>query len=152
LAQAGWLSDVNFWIKDAPSAPGSLASTGGGTPGAAAGSASQGFSLTHDEAEDMVRRAEGVLSDIGDMLRKAETLTKVTPPAQDPASLTFNTQLVGNGQDGGAFGYGRGHLEREWGYLDELVKRLNDALGRTTESDHTATTIVNQATDGGIAQ
>ena len=152
MAQAGWLSDVNFWIKDDASAPGSFASTVGGVVGMGAGSSSQGFSLTRDEAENMVRRAESVLHDIDVMQTKAERLMKVTPPAQDPASLTFNTQLVGTGgQDAGAFGYGLGHLQRERGYLAELVQRLNEALGRITVSDHAATDTVNQATDSGIA-
>ena len=152
MAQAGWLSDVNFWIKDDASAPGSFASTVGGVVGMGAGSSSEGFSLTRDEAENMVRRAQGVLDDIEGMLHKAEDLTKVTPPAEDPASLTFNTQLVGTGgEDAGAFGYGLGHLKREKGYLAELVQRLNEALGKITVSDHAATDTVNQATDSGIA-
>ncbi|MFD2415389.1 hypothetical protein [Amycolatopsis pigmentata] len=151
MAPAGWLSDVNFLIKDDQRAPNSLANAVGASPGTGAGVSSQGFSLTRDEAENMVRQAGAVLSDIDAMLRKAETLTRVTPPAQDPASITFNTQLVGNGRDAGAFGYGRGHLERERGYLAELVQRLNEALGNTTASDHAATSTLDHATDNGIA-
>ena len=152
MTHAGWLSDVNFWIKDDVGAPGSFASTvGGAGVGAAVGSSGQGFSLTRDEAENLVRRLKGILDDIEGMLHRAEDLTKVKPPAQDPASLTFNRQLVGDGQDVGAFGYGLGHLQREKGYLSELVQRLNEALGRATVSDQAATATLDQAPDGGIS-
>lgn len=152
MAQSGWLSDVNFWIKDDVSAPGSAAaSVAGGVVGAVAGSSGQGFSLTRDEAENLLRQVEGVLNDINSMVRSAEKLTRVTPPAQDPASVTFNAQLVGNGQDAGAFGYGLGHLQRERAYLTELANRLNEALGKITKSDQAATGTLDQATsDSGV--
>lgn len=148
MVREGWLSEVSFWIKDDPTAPG----VGGGVMGAAVGASGQGFSVTRDEAEKLLRQVQGVLNEIDSMERKAERLMKVTPPAQDPASLAFNTQLVGDGQEGGAFRYGLGHLKRERGYLAELVKRLNEALGRTVESDDAAATVLDRATDGGIAQ
>jgi hypothetical protein len=150
LAQAGWLSDVNFFIKDDQSAPNSLANAVGAPPDTGATASSEGFSLTRDEAENMVRRAESVLKDIAAMVTKAERLRKVTPPAQDPASVAFNVQLVGSGQDVGAFGYGLGHLQREQGYLAELVQRLNEALGRTTTSDDKASTTLDHVTDNGV--
>jgi hypothetical protein len=101
--------------------------------------------LTHDALSVDVYKTV-----INKMLLKAETLMQVTPPAQDPASINFNRQLVGNGQDAGAFGYGKGHLLREQGYLTELVQRLNEALGNTTSSDQSATVSLNRATDHGI--
>ncbi|TVT61906.1 hypothetical protein FNH05_01945 [Amycolatopsis rhizosphaerae] len=100
LAQSGWLSDVNFWIKDDPSAPGSPAAgaSGGAIGGTAGPSGGQGFSLTRDEAESMLRQVQGVLRDIDFMQTKANALTKVTPPAQDPASVTFNARLWATGK------------------------------------------------------
>lgn len=151
MAPVSWLSDVNFSIKDNPAAPDSFAGTGGAL-GAAAAAPSQGFSLTRDEAENMVRQAEGVLHDIEAMQAKARNLTRATPPARDPASIAFNTQLIGNGQGGGAFGSGVEQLSREWEYLHELVQRLNKALGRTAETDDATTATINHAVDGGIAQ
>jgi hypothetical protein len=150
LPQAGWLSDVNFWIKDGIGTPDNVTGTVAGVP-VAAETPGQGFSLTRDEAEELIRQATDVLTEINKMLLKAETLMQVTPPAQDPASINFNRQLVGNGQDAGAFGYGKGHLLREQGYLTELVQRLNEALGHTTSSDQSATVSLNRATDHGIA-
>ncbi|GAA4531676.1 hypothetical protein [Amycolatopsis samaneae] len=139
-----WLSDVQFSI---------VGDHGGGGGGAgAAPPSAPGFTLNAEEARTMLRKAEGILDDLAALLPKAERLCKMRPPADDPASNGYNSQLVGGAQGAGAFQYGAGHIKREFGYLSELAVRLRDALGVTEASDrHAKEGLARTAGNGGLA-
>ncbi|WP_370948822.1 hypothetical protein AB5J62_15040 [Amycolatopsis sp. cg5] len=137
MGQPGeWLSDVHFWVSDAPSA-GSAGGQGGDPPGAG-----QGFSLSRDEALSMLVRARGVCDELRALQRKAEQLTQMQAPADEPASKGYNS--AGNG----AFGYGSGHIHKEIEYLSELISRLERALGITAQGDEDAAADMKRTTAG----
>jgi hypothetical protein len=146
-----WLSDVGFWIKDAGQAVTSNASAF--APGITGPAPTQGFSLSRDEAENMLTQAKRTRDDLAPLIPKAEMLTKMKPPADEIASNGYNAAYVGSGQgDPGAGGYGVGHVKKEHAYLVELVGRLERALGITEESDQQAGTDVKNASgNGGLA-
>ncbi|MGH3623691.1 MAG: hypothetical protein ACRDQ5_18170 [Sciscionella sp.] len=138
--QGGWLSDLAFWINDGPRA----------TVGSA-GSVGQGFSLSRDEATSLLTQAENVLDDLKPLINKADQLRQMQPPADDPASNGYNHIAAGGGRDTGVFGFGVGHVEREYNYLRELVRRLRDALGSTQDTDeHAGRDIAGTGNDGGV--
>ncbi|MFF0149045.1 hypothetical protein ATK36_5266 [Amycolatopsis sulphurea] len=142
-----WLDGLGFDIWDP---------TGGGGGGGAApgglGPSGQGFSLSRDEAMSMLNQAKGIRADLWAMIKEAEQLTKMKPPADEPASKAFNVLAAGGGGNPGAFGYGVGHIKREHGYVDELITRLEDALHLAQSSDESAATDMNKtASSGGYA-
>ncbi|RJQ90420.1 hypothetical protein [Amycolatopsis panacis] len=92
----------------------------------------------------MLNQAKGIRDDLWAMIFDAEQLTKMKPPADEPASKAFNVLAAGGGGNPGAFGYGVGHIKREHGYVDELIKRLEDALHLTHSSDENAATDMNK--------
>lgn len=141
--QDGWLSDLAFWIDDNSS---NAADSGG-----AGGAGGQGFSLSHTKASGLLSQAEGVLKDLVPLLYDAEALTKMQPPADDPASNGYNHIAAGGGRDTGVFGFGVGHIEREYNYLREFIRRLRDALGLTQDTDeHAGRDIARSGEDGGL--
>ncbi|SEP54176.1 hypothetical protein [Amycolatopsis saalfeldensis] len=147
-APGNWLSDVGFHILGDQPGGG-----GGASGGSAAPASGQGFSLSRDEALSMLNQAKGIRDDLWNLLPTAEGLTHLKPPADEPASNSYNALLVGNGQKAGAFRYGLGHIQREHGYLVELIGRLEDALGLMHEGDEQAGIAVKQSAsnDGGLA-
>jgi hypothetical protein len=143
-----WLSDVGFWIKDAGQAVTPNASAF--APGLTGPAPTQGFSLNRDEAQNMLTQAKRIRDDVQALLPKAETLTRMKPPADEIASNAYNAAHVGNGQgDPGAGGYGVGHVRKEHAYLVELVGRLERALGITDDTDQQAATDVKNTPEGG---
>src|SRR5690606_12856371 len=105
-------------------------SAGGGGGGAPSGA--QGFSLTREEAERALQEFREIRNELMRMERDALELTRLRPPAGDPASVQLNEAIVGGSNDPGAFGYGYGHIKKEIAYFDELVHRLELALGYVT--------------------
>ncbi|SFO98851.1 hypothetical protein SAMN05421810_101607 [Amycolatopsis arida] len=138
-----WLSDVTFWVDGKASSP----ATGGGGSGGAdtGGGGGGGFSLTRDEAESLLRECRGILDDLRACEERAAGLTRMGPPAQDPASVALNKAFVGDGSDPGAFGYGHGHIKKEIAYLEELIDRLRRALNDIDDADDVAARQVGRA-------
>ena len=142
--QGGWLSDLAFWTND-------NVSTTTGSGGAGGGAVGQGFSLSHAEATSLLKQAKDVLWDLQPLMHSARGLTQMQPPADDPASNGYNHIAAGGGRDTGVFGFGVGHISREYEYLRELVRRLRDALGLTQDTDEQAGhDIARSGDDGGL--
>ena len=152
-ASGNWLSDVMFWVDGVASgaAGGGAAAGGGGALGGSGGGApsgSQGFSLTREEAERALEEFRAIHDDLLELEREAASLTRLTPPAGDPASVQLNEAFAGGSSGLGAFGYGCKHIAREIAYFRELVGRLEKALGYVAEADESAGHQVGQV--GGI--
>ena len=143
-ASGSWLSGVTFWVDGVASggaAGGGAAAGGGGALGGSGGGApsgSQGFSLTREEAERALEEFRAIHDDLLELEREAASLTRLTPPAGDPASVQLNEAFAGGGSGPGVFGYGHGHVKKEIAYFRELVGRLEKALGYVTETDESA--------------
>ncbi|KHF44299.1 hypothetical protein [Saccharomonospora viridis] len=142
-ASGNWLSDVMFWVDGVASgaAGGGAAAGGGGALGGSGGGApsgSQGFSLTREEAERALEEFRAIYNDLVVVEREAGSLIRLTPPAEDPASVRLNEAFAGGSSGLGAFGYGHKHIAREIAYFRELVGRLEKALGYVAEADESA--------------
>ncbi|WP_344862336.1 hypothetical protein [Amycolatopsis ultiminotia] len=103
----------------------------------------------------MLNLAKSVREDFREMRTDAEQLTRLTSPADEPGSNGYNKLLVNDGQPPGAFVAGKDQVEQLYAYADELVKRLEKALGTTESSDEQAGADVKNAAsgeqDGGFA-
>ncbi|MET7998508.1 hypothetical protein ABZU76_47335 [Amycolatopsis sp. NPDC005232] len=131
--ESNWLTGLNFTITgDQPA--------GGGASGGAGAPAGPGFSLSPDEARSMLTTAKRVRDQLRPMVPKAETLTHLTSPADEPGSNGYNKLLVGDGQSQGAFGSGSDQVKKEYAYASELVSRLEQALGIIETADGQAGT------------
>ncbi|WP_162834210.1 hypothetical protein [Amycolatopsis circi] len=137
---SNWLDGLGFSIWDP-----TISSAGGGADGGGLGPGGQGFSLSHDEAMSMLNLAKGIRADLGNMIPEAEQLTRMKPPAEEPASKTFNTLATGAEGKIGAFGYGVGHIQREYAYVDTLIGRLEDALHIVRSGEQNAASSVKNA-------
>ncbi|MGW7533507.1 hypothetical protein [Amycolatopsis sp. NPDC054798] len=131
-----WLNGLAFTIGD--SIRESAAAAGQAALGSGPGSGGQGFSLSHDEAVRMLALARSIRTDLGVMIPEAEQITKMKPPADEPASKEFNALAAGADGKVGAFRYGVGHIQRECAYVDELIERLEGALHLIRSGEHEA--------------
>lgn len=152
-ASGNWLSDVMFWVDGVASgaAGGGAAAGGGGALGGSGGGApsgSQGFSLTREEAERALEEFKTIHADLVELRWDAAELIRLRPPAEDPASVRLNEAFAGGASGRGVFGYGLMHVEKEIAYFDELINRLEKALGYVTEADESASQQVGEA--GGL--
>lgn len=133
-AAGGWLSDVTFWVDGVPSG-GAAPAPGGGSGSLPAGG--QGFSLSKEEANDMLASFKSIYDDLVEMETQARQVREVRSAAEDPASLHFHQSAVG-GLGTGAFDYGHEHVKKEIAFFAKLIDRLEKALGLTTDSDEDA--------------
>ena len=104
--------------------------------------------MSTDEARNMLTVAKRLRDKYRGMIPDAEALTQLTSPADEPGSNGYNAQLVNAGQSPGAFVAGRDQVKEEFAYADELVARLEQALGITEASDEQAGADVKNATPG----
>ncbi|WP_290057209.1 hypothetical protein [Amycolatopsis solani] len=115
-------SGIDFWATDMPNA---------GPPPAGG----QGFAMSSAEMRAMLKKAEDQRKALGEQMRAAEFTFKAVPPAEEPVS-----QAAVNGPNGvnetGA--YYHGHLQYQFGYYTELIRRLRQALGITEAADQQA--------------
>ncbi len=139
--QPGWLDGLYFNIGDAFDAgdAAGAAMSSGGSPGG------QGFTMSRDDAQAMLKLAKSVREDFRDMQTDAVRLTRLTAPADEPSSNGYNKLLVNSGEPKGVFVTGSEQVDQEFAYADELVKRLEKALGITEASDEQAMTDVKNA-------
>ncbi|RJQ84871.1 hypothetical protein [Amycolatopsis panacis] len=112
--------------------------------GEARASAPDGFVLEPDEAKQLLKN----LKDIRDRQRKMKAavanLCGITAPSKDPSTLAAHVALVGDGAGKlGAYSYGGGHVDLQLAYLNELIQRIEAALGMTKSSDHQQTDLLN---------
>jgi hypothetical protein len=140
-----WLDDVTFWVNGIASRTHTRGGTSAGGGGGGAPSGAQGFSLTREEAERALQEFREIRNELMRMERDALELTRLRPPAGDPASVQLNEAIVGGSNDPGAFGYGYGHIKKEIAYFDELVHRLELALGYVTDADESTSRDIGDA-------
>ncbi|WP_275291369.1 hypothetical protein [Amycolatopsis sp. La24] len=145
--QPGWLDGLYFNIGDAFSAGDAAGAAMGGAP------SGQGFTMSRDDAAAMLTLAKTVREHFRDMRPEANELIRLTSPADEPTSNGYTKLLVNEGEPKGAFVTGRDQVDQEFAYADELVKRLEKALGITESSDEQAATDVKNAgkQEGGFA-
>ncbi|WP_370946982.1 hypothetical protein AB5J62_05345 [Amycolatopsis sp. cg5] len=148
--RAAWLEGLSFWVSDPISENVDRARAAEAVANAQAQQAhGPGFRLDRQHAEQMVSQAIQVRADLENDQRITQSLERMQPAAKDPVSVAFAQNATWNGGTAGAFAYGAGHVRLEILYLDELIKRLNTALGRTTETDHAAGKAVDASAHGG---
>jgi len=102
------------------------------------GSSGPGFTMSPNDARSMLNLAKQARDQFGEMRRHAQILVRTTSPADEPASNNYNAKLVGDGKSGGAFSSGLANTQRMYAYADELVNKLEKALGITHAADESA--------------
>jgi hypothetical protein len=163
----GWWDDVKFVVTGAQTSAAKAAgqaigqgATGaalgqagfGGATGSAAGtvanavssgSGSAGtISMSREDMEDTLKRAQNLLNDITNQLGPAEPLTRIQAPAKDPASVTA-TESANNGGR-----YYVGHLRRQQAYLNKVIDKMQEALNITVQADENSTGTINDVGRG----
>lgn len=94
--------------------------------------------MSRDDAMAMLKLAKSVREDFNHMREDAVRLTQITSPADEPTSNGYTKLLVNAGEPKGVFVTGKEQVDKEFAYADELVKRLEKALGITEASDEQA--------------
>ena len=117
-----FFSGIGFWATDVPSA---------GAPSAGG----QGFAMSSDEMRATLQKAEAQSKDLSKQIRAAEALTKAVPPAAEPVS---QAAVLGPNGVNEAGMYYLGHLQYQYNYYSELIRRLQQALGITEAADQQA--------------
>ncbi|WP_051165657.1 hypothetical protein [Amycolatopsis orientalis] len=143
--QPGWLDGLYFNIGDAFSAGDAAGAAMGGSSGGGGAPSGQGFTMSRDDAQAMLKLAKTVREHFADMRQDANDLTQLTSPADEPTSNNYNKLLVNEGEPKGAFVTGEDQVKQEFAYANELVKRLEQALGIIESSDEQATDDVKNA-------
>lgn len=137
-----WLTGVDFSIRE-PAYQRDYAQAEHTYPAfGSAVSGSAGYSLSPDEANDMLAQANHALTELMQLRTRIEGTKRVTPPAQDPASVAYNTRLA-NGS--GVFDAGYSHVETEISYLNELIEKITEAFKKITGHEPAAARIITQA-------
>lgn len=147
-SEPSWLTGLDFVITDAPAGGGAAAPGAGAMPNGGAPPGGR-FSLSREEAQSMLTVAKRVRDDLTKLKLNADRLLRLTPPADDPGSKSYNQALVGDGTGSGALPAGEAMVARERDYAVQLVDRLEDALGLTHSSDEQAATDVKTAAGQG---
>lgn len=119
---SSFFSGIGFWATDMPSA---------GPPSAGG----QGFAMSSSDMRALLKKAEDQRETLGQQIRAADHLLLATPPAEEPVS-----QAAVNGPNGinEAGSYYKGHLQYQFNYFTELIRRLQQALGITEAADQQA--------------
>ncbi|MEA5359806.1 hypothetical protein VA596_09675 [Amycolatopsis sp., V23-08] len=115
-------SGVGFWATDTPS--------GGAPP-----PGGQGFAMSSSEMQALLKKAETQRQTIGEQRDSARILSQAHPPAEEPASIQAVNGPNGVNETGR---YYQGHLDYQFNYLTELIRRLRQALGMNEEADQQA--------------
>ncbi|WIY04478.1 hypothetical protein QRX60_11745 [Amycolatopsis mongoliensis] len=115
-------SGIGFWATD-------LAS------GASPPAGGQGFAMSSSEMRAMLKNAEDLRISIQQQRDAAQVLSQATPPAQEPASVGAVVGPNGVNETGRFY---QGHLDYQYNYLSELIKRLQKALGIVEAADQQA--------------
>jgi hypothetical protein len=115
-------SGVGFWATDLPS-------------GASRPAGGQGFAMSGSEMRAMLKKAEDQRKDIEQQRINAQILSQAVAPAEEPVSLHAVNGPNGVNEVGRYYG---GHLDYQYNYLSELIRRLRSALGITEESEQQA--------------
>ena len=114
--------DLGFWATDSM--------TSGPPP-----AGGQGFSMSTDEMRSLLTKAKTQRDTISQQFVRAQQLSQVTAPADEPASTTAVGGPNGVNETGR---YYEGHLRYQFNYLSELIQRMEQALGMNEEADQQA--------------
>jgi hypothetical protein len=101
-----------------------------------------GYSLSPDEANDMLTQANNALTDLMQLRSQIEGTKRVTPPAQDPASVAYNARLASGS---GVFVAGVTHVDTEIAYLNELIGKITEAFKKITGHEPEVAKTITQA-------
>lgn len=116
-----------------------------GADAVSSGSGSAGtISMSREEMEDTLKRAQQLHKEISDQLRPALTLTRMQTPARDPASVA----ATGSANNAGT--YYVGHLRQQQAYLSKVIGKIAAALNITVQTDEETADAVGQAGEGTI--
>ncbi|MFF0146984.1 hypothetical protein ATK36_5407 [Amycolatopsis sulphurea] len=105
--------------------------------------------MSTDDARSMLVVAKRARDKYDSMRRKARLTLRMNPPTDDPGSSGYNNLMVGGDHNGGTLAGGRDQVELVYNYSNELVLRLEKALGITESSDNQAATDVRNVAPGG---
>ena len=141
---------IDFVVSDAKNAVGAVGSAVGSaaaavSAGAAAGAAVAGGGVTmdRDEMTAFLQQVKQTQALCQQQVRTTFNVQRLTAPANDQASAMF-TNAAQTSRD-----VRNQYLQDQLKMYNDLVDKLENALGRTTESDHLAGAAVNQAAGGG---
>jgi hypothetical protein len=128
---SNFLAGFGFIISDAAQnvAEGVTAAAGAGV----------GFTMSRDEMESMLTKANGTAALIAQQLTDAADIARIDPPGDDGSSRDFTKIAVDSGN---AY---LDHLRTQQARYGSLIDKLNQALGHTTEADHQAAAAVQAA-------
>ncbi|GAA1023352.1 MULTISPECIES: hypothetical protein [Amycolatopsis] len=107
-----------------------------------------GFTMSRDDARSMLKLARQAREQFSDMRAASLSLLRLVAPADDVASNAYQAKLLGNESASGAFGAGIANVHRLHAYANELVLKLEEALGITANSEETAAESVQNAASG----
>jgi hypothetical protein len=124
-----WLTGVDFTIQDPAGRQDYERADHVRADYSSAVTQGAGYSLSPDEANDMLTQANNALNDLMTLRNSIDNLKAVKPPAQDPASVAYNTRLA-NGS--GVFDAGVSHVDTEIAYLKELIIKITEAFKKIT--------------------
>lgn len=132
---SNFLAGFGFIISDAAQnvAEGVTAAAGAGV----------GFTMSRDEMESMLTKANGTLQLITDQLTSAANIARIDPPGDDSSSIAFTNTAIDSGK---AYLH---HLTTQQTRYKALIAKLNGALGHTTEADQQAADAVQTAAPEG---
>lgn len=133
----GFWDGINFAVTDA------MAGAQVGAAAAAVGTSGGGVTMDRDEMTSFLEKAKKTQQLCRDQVRGNAHRAQITPLAEDPASVMF-TNAVQASRDARDK-----YLQEQLDMYNELVDKLQKALGITTEVDEQAADAVNKAAGGG---
>jgi hypothetical protein len=147
-----WLTGVDFAIQEPAYERDYTKTDHAYTDFGSAVTGGAGYSLSPDEAHNMLKQAQSALTQLTGLKADVQNLKAVTPPARDPASVAYNARLA-NGS--GVFDAGVSHVDTEIAYLNELIIKIKEAFKKITGHEPEAADQIGQAgqqSSGGTPQ
>ena len=134
---------INFWVSDAANdASAAVKAVGAGaSAGAAVGGG--GVTMDRDEMTNFLNQVKQTRDLCVQQVSDSANLALIKAPAEDQASLAF-TKAAQTSRDARA-----NYLHQQLDMYNELVAKLQQALGLTTEADEQAAGTVTKAAGGG---
>ncbi|HVW40578.1 MAG TPA: hypothetical protein VHC18_04435 [Amycolatopsis sp.] len=134
---------INFVVSDAEKGVASAVQAVGAGAAAGAAAAGGGVTMDRDEMTTFLQQVKQTQELCQQQVQANSFMRAITPPAGDQASTMF-TNAAQTSRDR-RFQY----LQDQLNMYNELVNKLEEALGLTTESDHQAAQAINQAAGEG---
>ena len=134
---------INFAVSDAGKGVSAAAQAVGAGAAAGAAVAGGGVTMDRDEMTDFLGQVKQTQALCRQQVQSNYVAGAITPPAGDQASTMF-TNAAQTSRDAR-----NQYLQEQLDMYNELVDKLEKALGLTTESDEQAATAVNQAAGEG---